>query len=226
MKLWMAVLLLAANPAMAQLAPLEDDLLSLMIGQTSPAVEPIDTSAPKLIFGLEMRLNLDKDAGTGALSNICTASGGAANPACNIGVSFNNRYTGTNQKDWVVFKNVTGSIKIENLQLTGQLVNTSSTATPNKRAALSFTFDPTKLIEIKKLGFESLAVESDTAAEVNADGSLNTSNTPGYRNTTLATTNTFDANKSRGFLGLDITANVSVGGTIKIFSCNRSVNGC
>jgi flagellar basal body rod protein FlgB len=78
------------------------------------------------------------------------------------------------------------------------------------------------------LGFESLAVETDTATEVNADGSLNAANTntPGYRNNTLATTNTFDADKSRGFLGLDMTANITIAGTIKLFSCTRSTTGC
>jgi len=231
---WIALMFFIANPVMAQLSPLEDEHLSMVSGQVSPAVEPIDTGAPKLVFDLEMRLNLDKNATTGALTNICSASGGVANPACNIGVSVNNRYSGAGtagdpfRKDWLVFKNVTGSIKIENLQLTGQVVNVSNNnaGAPNRRAALALTFDPTKFIEIKKLGFESLAVETDTATEVNADGSLNAANTPGYRNNTLATTNTFDADKSRGFLGLDMTANITIAGTIKLFSCTRSTTGC
>jgi hypothetical protein len=59
------------------------------------------------------------------------------------------------------------------------------------------------------------------------------SNLPGYRVSTLSSsatangdTNNFDAGKTTGFIGLDMTATIKVNGNIKIFSCTRSATGC
>lgn len=227
-----------ALPAHAVLQSVDDLELSTMNGQASPAVIAYDTGAPKLILGLDLRLNLDPDgtigqtdgtlgAADGSLDNICPSG----QVACNIGIAFNNRYSSGNKKDWLVFKNVTGSISIPHIDLTGQLVNVSSTGTANNRSALALRIEKTNPIVIKQLGFESLAVETDSAAEVVAGGALNGSNVAGYRNNALAaplgdTNNVFDAGKFRGFVGLDITASLAVNGTFKIYNCVRDVSGC
>lgn len=223
----LASLLLAVpmSAALAGLQVLDDQSLSDIDGQVSPAPIAYDAAAPKLSLGLELRLNLDKSGTT--LTNIC-ASG---NVSCNIGVAFNNRYTtsGANQlKDWLVLKNVTGEIIVPNIDITGQLVNVSNNGTAKNRAALTLRFDAAQPIRIRQLGFESLAVETDTQLEVTGTGVLNTANTPGYRKNTVYTdvANTFDDGKFTGFLGLDITANIAIGGTIKVFSCERGPTGC
>lgn len=217
-----------ALPAHAVLQSVNDVELSAVNGQASPAVIAYDTGAPKLILGLDLRLNLDPDgtlnAADGRLDNICPSG----QVACNIGIAFNNRYTNGNQKDWLVLKNVTGSISIPRIDLTGQLVNVSSTATANNRSALALRIEKTNPIVIKQLGFESLAVETDSAAEVVAGGALNGSNVAGYRNNAVINEsgNTFDNGKFRGFVGLDITASLAVNGTFKVYNCVRSANGC
>ena len=223
-------LLLAApmSAALAGLQALDDQSLSNIDGQVSPAPIAYDTGAPKLSLGLELRLNLDKNITTDALTNICNPSAGAGNVSCNIGVAVNNRTSAGGLKDWLVFKNVTGEIIVPNIDITGQLVNVANDGSTRNRAALTLRFDPTQPIQIKKLGFESLAVETDTQLEVNGDGTLNTNNRPGYRKDTIYTdpANTFDFGKFTGFLGLDITANIAIGGTIKVFSCERGPTGC
>lgn len=221
--------LMLASPmsaALAGLQALDDQTLSDIDGQVSPAPIVYDNIAPKLSLGLELRLNLDKNTSTGVLTNICLSG----NVSCNIGVAFNNRTTG-GFKDWLVLKNVTGEIIVPNIDITGQLVNVSNNATASNRAALTLRFDEAQPIRIRQLGFESLAVETDTALEVTGTGALNTANTPGYRRNALIapagdTINTFDAGKFTGFLGLDITANIAIGGTIKVFSCERGPTGC
>lgn len=215
---------LPLNAALAGLQVLDDQSLSNVDGQISPAPIPIDTLAPKLSLGLELRLNLDKNTTTGALTNIC-ASG---NVSCNIGVAFNNRTSAGGLKDWLVLKNVTGEIIVPNIDITGQLVNVSNTTTATNRAALTLGFNFAQPIRIRQLGFESLAVETDTQLEVTGTGALNTANTPGYRRNTVYTdaANIFDVGKFTGFLGLDVTANIAIGGTIKVFSCERGLTGC
>lgn len=224
-------LLLAApmSAALAGLQALDDQSLSDIDGQVSPAPSAYEPAASKLSLGLELRLNLDPD-GTddGNQPDPICLSG---NVSCNIGVAFNNRTSAGGLKDWLVLKNVTGEIIVPNIDITGQPVNVSNTGTANNRAALTLRFDEAQPIRIRQLGFESLAVETDTQLEVTGTGALNTANTPGYRRNALAApagdlVNVFDAGKFTGFLGLDVTANIAIGGTIKVFSCERGPTGC
>jgi hypothetical protein len=210
------------TPAYAALEAYTDSDLSHVDGQAGI----YDATAASISLGLELRLNMDKTSG-GVYSNIC-ASGEVA---CNIGLSFNNRFTATNRKDWLVFKNVTGSINVPEIKISGQNVDISNSTTANLKPALTLTMSSANPIIIKQLGFESLAVETDSQAEVDASGNLNLSNLTGYRVATLAAplgsaTNVFDAGKFTGFIGLDITASIKVNGNIKIFSCTRSATGC
>jgi hypothetical protein len=217
----LSAMLLLLQPAHAALEAYSDVDLRTVDGQAGI----YDPTSASLTMGLDLRLNMDKTT-AGVYSNVC-ASGVVA---CNLGVSFNNRFSTGNLKDWLVFKNVTGSINIPEFIISGQDVNISNTATVLK-PALTITMSSAKPIIIKQLGFESLAVETDSALEVDGSGNLNLSNLPGYRVATLAapagsTTNVFDAGKFSGFIGLDITAKIAVNGNIKIFSCTRSASGC
>jgi hypothetical protein len=224
------------TPAHAVLEAYTDTALSGINAQAYTVI-PLETGA-SITLGIDFRLNLDPDGYGGAavdgkLENVCNSS--ASVVACNIGVAFNNRFTnvsGVLRKDWLVFKNVTGSISIPEVIISGQEVYTDVAGTIRK-PALNLKFDGTKPIIIKQLGFESLAVETDSAAEVDGSGNLNPSNLAGYRVATLSPsatangdTNNFDAGKATGFIGLDMTAKIAINGNIKIFSCTRSATGC
>lgn len=198
---------LTGSMAHAGLSAIDDATMADTTGQ-----------AASISLGLDMRLNLDQ-ASNGTLSNVC-ATGSVV--ACNLGVSFNNRYitqNGQRLKSWLVFKNTTAAITIPELTISGSTITVGG----QDKAVLDIALSASQPIVIRKLGFDSLAVENDTAAEINSDGTLNLSNTPGYRNATLAPgQTTFDAGRGRGFIGLDMTATVAVNGNFKVFGCSSA----
>jgi hypothetical protein len=152
---------------------------------------------------------------------------------CRLGVSLNNRYhngtqdtydvngvrtpSPTGRKQWLVFKGIQGTINIQQIALDGEDVVYGSTV----QASIKLGFTPTKPIEIRNLGFQSLSIETDTVA---AEG---VGNVPGYlAPATLYGGTGFDANKERGFLGLNVNTNLSLMGSIKIFSCSSGHPRC
>jgi hypothetical protein len=156
---------------------------------------------------------------------------------CRLGMSLNNRYhdgsqdsydvngvrtpSPTGRKQWLVFKGIQGTINIQQIALDGEdVVYSGSTV----QAAIKLGFTPTKPIEIRNLGFQSLSIETDTVA---AEG---VGNTPGYLTpATLYSASGvtgFDASKEKGFLGLNINTNLSLTGSIKIFSCSSGHPRC
>lgn len=219
--------------AHAELKPMNDEALSSQTGQAIL----YDPSATSIKIGLDARYNLEENR-----TKICDPSAGEV--ACNIGIASNNRYTSTDPataaKYWLVLKNVTGAITVPEIKMSAQDVDVSAPGdSPDIRSSLALTFnynntpakrdDPestTKWIKLEKFGFESLAVEADSDVEVLPDGSLNTANLPGYRNPALAPTsdpanpNVFDDGKFRGFIGLDVTADIAINGVAKVFSCS------
>lgn len=152
---------------------------------------------------------------------------------CRLGLSLNNRYhdgsqdtydgsgnripSTTGRKQWLVFKGIQGTINIQQIALDGEDVVFGSTV----QAAIKLGFTPTKPIEIRNLGFQSLSIETDTVA---AEG---VGNVPGYLTpATLYGGTGFDATKEKGFLGLNVNTNLSLTGSIKIFSCSSGHPRC
>ncbi len=156
---------------------------------------------------------------------------------CRLAIALNNRSVdasgnplGTNvgKKQWITFKGIQGTVNIPKLGIDGVDVAYGNVT----KAALMFSFDPKVPIQIRNLGFQSLAIEND--ADLNADAtptptSSNTS-TRGYLNKGqyTATDGAFDANnpnytdvvgREKGFLGVNMNANLSMTGSIKMFSC-------
>ena len=152
---------------------------------------------------------------------------------CRLGIALNNRYadgsqdtvnstTGvitpspTGKKQWLVFKGIQGTINIKEIMLDGADVTYGTTT----QAAIRLGFTATKPIEIRNLGFNSLSVETDTVA---AEGS---GNVAGYLTpATLYGGTGFDANKEKGFMGLNVNTNLSLAGSIKVFSCSGGAGG-
>lgn len=149
---------------------------------------------------------------------------------CRLGMSLSNRYhdgsldtydgsgnripSTTGRKQWLVFKGIQGTINIQELKFDGEDVVYGSTT----KASLKFGFTPTKPIELRNVGFNSLSIETDTVANEGVG------NVPGYLTpATLYGGVGFDATKEKGFLGLNINTNLSLTGSVKMFSCS-SVN--
>lgn len=152
---------------------------------------------------------------------------------CRLAMSLNNRYqdgsqdtydvngnripSPTGKKQWLVFKGIQGTINIPELKLDGEDVSYGATT----QAALKFGFTATKPIEIRNFGFQSLSMEIDTVANEGAG------NVPGYLTpATLYGGGGFDSTKEKGFLGLNMNANLSLTGSIKMFSCSSGHPRC
>lgn len=181
---------------------------------------------------------------------------------CRLAMSLNNRYhdgsqdtydvssgnrtpSATGRKQWLVFKGIQGTINIQELKFDGEDVTYNSIV----RGALKFGFTPTKPIQIRNFGFQSLALETDTVAAegtgntpgyLSAPGTVSTPINPGTSKRTVTgkydystsvtegsityNTSAFDHGRETGFLGLNVNANLSLAGSVKMFSCS-SANG-
>ena len=158
---------------------------------------------------------------------------------CRLGMSLSNRYddgsldtydingnrtpSTTGRKQWLVFKGIQGTINIQELKFDGEDVVYGSTT----KASLKLGFTSTKPIELRNVGFSSLSIETDACAEGNVACSMTATagNTPGYLTpATLYGGVGFDATKEKGFLGLNINTNLSLTGSVKMFSCSSANN--
>lgn len=190
---------------------LSDDVLEQITGQAGADLS------------LKMVLNQDNNAVFSCVNLVY----------CRLAMSLNNRYhdgtqdtydvngnripSPTGRKQWLVFKGIQGTINIPELKLDGEDVVYGATT----QAALKFGFTPTKPIEIRNFGFQSLSIETDTVA--NEGGG----NVPGYLTpATLYGGGGFDNAKEKGFLGLNVNANLSLTGSIKMFSCSSGHPRC
>lgn len=204
---------------------------------THAALEPLANSELQQVDGqagadisLELRLNQTS-------AGVFDTTGCASIQFCRLGVSINNRYhdgtqdtyvngnrvaSATGKKLWLVFKGIQGTINIQQMALDGADLKYGNITKP----AIQLGFNPLKPIQIRNLGFSALSIETD-------DGP-NETGTPGYlamgsggtgANAYSAgrytdTSNKFDLGRETGFTGLNIHGNLSVAGTIKIFSCD------
>ena len=187
---------------------------------------------------LEMRLNQKADYSFD--TDICTS---AKIEYCRLALSVNNRYDDRSYKDnagtvyeangstagatlgkklWLVFKQVQGTIKFQEIKLDGTdlapyVDDNSATVL---KAAVQLGFDASKPVLIRNFGYGSLAIESDT---VDNEG---IGNLPGYLAKGTYTTPGFDNGREIGFTGLNINANLALQGTVKIFSCDANHPRC
>lgn len=208
------------------------------------ALEPLNNSDLQQVDGqagadisLELRLNQTS-------AGVFDTTGCADLKFCRLGLSVNNRYddgtqdtydvngnrvaSATGKKLWLVFKGIQGTINIQQMALDGADLKYGNITKP----AIQLGFNPLKPIQIRNLGFSAISIETD--------GGTNETGTPGYLATGSGgtgagaysagkytnTTNQFDFGRETGFTGLNINGNLSVAGTIKIFSCDGSHPRC
>jgi hypothetical protein len=216
------VALLCSGLAQAEMQVLSEDELQLVDGQGGADIS------------LEMRLNHD----TNAQLTGCTAF-----EFCRFALNLNNRnddgsITGsaTGKKLWLVFKQVQGTIifqeiKLDATDLTAYVGKNSATVV---KPAIKLSFDATKPILIRNLGYQALAIETDTVANEGAG------NIPGYlakgsggsgvtayaNGKYTNATNLFDLGRETGFMGLNMYGNLALAGTVKIFSCDTNHPRC
>jgi hypothetical protein len=230
MKRYILAMLLAASNIVfaADMQPMTDEELQLVDGQAGADLS------------LEMRLNQLPDYSFD--TTLC-----ANFEFCRFAMNLNNRnhdgtVTGsaTGRKLWLVFKQVQGTIKFQELKLDGSdlapyIGDNSATV---QKAAIQLGFDASKPVLIRNFGYQSLAIESDTCTESNLNCSTGTVNVPGYlaKNSggsgTGAYTNGkytaagFDNGREVGFTGLSINANLAFTRNAKIFSCDANHPRC
>ena len=205
------------------------------------ALEALDNQAMTDVTGqggadisLQLSLNHDTNAGFVCANNRLEY--------CRIGLSINNRYadgsyrdsTGqardkagasidnVGRKQWLVFKGIQGTINIQKIGLDGAdltYLNDTGTSTITK-PAIQFSFDDSKPILFRNVGYQSLAIETDNVANEGAG------NDPGYLVTGTYGGTGFDAGREVGFTGLNINGNLAIAGTIKVFSCDAGHPRC
>lgn len=160
---------------------------------------------------------------------------------CRWALNLNNRnhdgtVTGsaTGRKLWLVFKQVQGTIKFQEIKLDGTdltpYLNDSGVTT--QKAAIQLSYDATKPVLIRNFGYQSLAIEMDSVANEGAG------NTPGYLAKASGgsgagayangkyTAAGFDNGREVGFTGLSINTNLALQGTVNIFSCDANHPRC
>ena len=173
---------------------------------------------------------------------------------CRLAVSINNRYADGSYRDstgqardkdgvsianvglkqWLVFKGIQGTINIQKIGIDGDDLSypNDTGASIITKPVIKLSFDASKPILFRNVGYQSLSIETDTVA--NEGGG----NIPGY----LAkgsggsgsgafvdgkyTTAGFDNGRETGFTGLNIHGNLSVAGTLKVFSCDAGHPRC
>jgi len=150
------------------------------------------------------------------------------------------------RKLWVVFKGLQGTINIQKIGL--DAVDLSYTkyiggvaSGSMIKPAIQFTFDGSKPIQIRNLGFNALAIEQDTGTVLSyfdTAGKLieGTSTNPqdyGFLKTgtytavpqstgaTGTTANNYDTGRETGFLGLQMNGNLAIDGKVQIFACSN-----
>lgn len=162
---------------------------------------------------------------------------------CRFAVAFNNRSVdadgvtprdnNTGRKLWLVFKGIQGTINVQHMKLEGADITYKNDSNVDvTKAGAAFTFDPERPILIRNLGFQSLAIERDSALNEGAG------NTPGYLAAESGgsgagaytngkyTAAGFDFDRETGFTGLNMHGNLVLNGSVKMFSCPASHQRC
>ena len=224
--------LVVSNPSHAALEQLDNQALTAVTGQG----------------GADISLQLALNQNSSGVFNCDTN----ALEYCRLAVSINNRYADGSYKDalgmvrdsagnvkvadngevgrkqWLVFKGIQGTINIQEIELDGTDLTYNGIVKP----AIQLSFDPLKPIQFRNVGYQSLSIETDTVANEGAG------NLPGYLAKGAGGTGTgayvdgkyttagFDNGRETGFTGLNINGNLSIAGTLKIFSCDAGHPRC
>lgn len=176
-------------------------------------------------------------------------SGGASDPVWSTAAS-DPTISNKGRKLWVVFKGLQGTINIQKIGLDAvdlQYAPKTGTGIVTK-PAMQFTFEGTKPIQIRNLGFNALSIEQDTGTVLSyydTSGNLieGTSTNPqdyGFLKTgtynavgqstgvigttspiTVTTANNYDTGREKGFLGLQMNGNLAIDGKVQIFACSN-----
>lgn len=221
--------------------------LAFCVTSSHAALEALDNQELTEVTGqggadisLQLRLNHNTSAGFVCANNELEY--------CRMALSINNRYAdgsyrdsagvvrssagaiipNVGRKQWLVFKGIQGTINIQEIKLDGADLTYNSIVKP----AIQLSFNPLKPIQFRNVGYQSLSIETDSIANEGAG------NLPGY----LAkgsggsgssafvdgkyTAAGFDNGREVGFTGLNIHGNLSVAGTLKVFSCDAGHPRC
>lgn len=209
--------------------------LFLLSGIASAALEPMDNQQLQVAEAqgaatIDWTLTLNQTS-TGAFDTVACGS----LEYCRFGMAFNNRTDATGKKQWLVFKGVQGSIRLQAVEIDGaDLIYKDKSNVDQVKAALQFSFDETKPIQIRNLGFSALSIETDTVANEGAgnvpgylamgSGGTGTGAYAGGKYTNA--TNQFDLGRETGFTGLIMNGNMALQGTLKVFSCDATMKRC
>lgn len=214
-------ILIYSTSAMAALEPMNNRQMQLIDGQAAA-----DRGAATINWQLSLNQTSLGAFDTATCANL---------EYCRFAIALNNRVDVNNKKQWLVFKGVQGSIRLQDIEMAGtDLIYADDGGTLQIKAALQLAFDESKPIQIRNVGFSALSIETDTVAN---EG---TGNVPGY----LAkgsggtgvgvysdgkytnTANQFDLGRETGFTGMLMNGNLAVQGTLKVFSCDTSMKRC
>lgn len=137
---------------------------------------------------------------------------------CRLAISPNNNMEqqadGSFKKKWLVFKQLQGTLQIEQFSLSG---TTFINQYNNPQSAMYLAFYDDKPLKIRNLGFKSLSVEAGD------EGYFNTTQYDTYA--TGKNVPQFDQGQEKGFMGLNVHGNMHMSGNIKIFSVNCTGDG-
>lgn len=215
-------ILIYSTSAMAALEPMNNKQMQLVDGQAAA-----DRGAATINWELTLNQTSLGVFDTTSCANL---------EYCRFAIALNNRVDVNDKKQWLVFKGVQGSIRLQDIEMAGtDLIYADDGGTLQIKAALQLAFDESKPIQIRNVGFSALSIETDT---VENEG---TGNVPGY----LAkgsgggtgvgaysdgkytnTANQFDLGRETGFTGMLMNGNLAVQGTLKVFSCDTSMKRC
>ena len=159
---------------------------------------------------------------------------------CRMAVAVNNRYLKDGQasstdgyKLWLVFKGIQGTINIQKIGFDGiDLSYKNDSSTDQIKAAMQLSFDASKPIQIRNLGFDAMAFGQDKFLSngTNETGSTIASDY-GYLQVSRydasnAPNSAYDHGRETGFVGLNMNGNLALQGKVMVFGCDASHQRC
>ena len=202
MKILFSSLILVMSTAQAGVVTLDNHELGEINGQ----------GGADLSWSLSLNHKLPTDPTKISYEYSCDASSAAY---CRLAISPNNRTDKNKNMQWLVFKQIQGTLQIDKFQLDGVSLNTGS----GERTALQLKFLEEYPLKLRNFGYAALQIETDKGATAAEKGYLNTGT---YVDP--APSQAFDFGSEKGFTGLNIHGNLGMAGTIKVFGCNPSGN--
>ncbi|ENV05433.1 hypothetical protein F967_02186 [Acinetobacter sp. CIP 102637] len=227
-QLYLLISITLSCNAFAQLEQLDNSALQQVNAQAGADIS--------LVLSLNHTPNYQLD------TNLCGAALSADIRACRLAISLNNRKNASGYKQWLVFKGIQGTVNLQKMGLDGvDLKYKNKSGTEIVKPAIQLSFSKNTPILIRNLGFDTMAIETDTALETNS------ANTPGYWALTsgtssngqtytdgyydqLATSPTavdgYDYKREIGFTGMKMQGNLSLNNKLMIFSCDGTHPRC